>query len=109
MKKYGVWTQRIDQQIVPLLDGMLRHYNRRVKLFLAAQGFMDSVTNQQSEYSYKNNYINPASRSLRLLAPRNRDPRTYNLPAQDEVAVILPGEVLAQSNVVQHVLPGPAT
>ncbi|SGY66915.1 BQ5605_C004g02721 [Microbotryum silenes-dioicae] len=28
---------------------------------------------------------------LCLLAPRNRDPRTYNLPTQDEVAVILPG------------------
>ncbi|SGY41616.1 BQ5605_C003g02534 [Microbotryum silenes-dioicae] len=91
MKKYGVWTQRIDQQIVPLLDGMLRHYNRRVKLFLAAQGFMDS----DASHMYQ----------LRLLVPRNRDPRTYNLPAQDEVAVILPGEVLAQSNVVQHVLP----
>ncbi|SGY14055.1 BQ5605_C010g06044 [Microbotryum silenes-dioicae] len=29
---------------------------------------------------------------LSLLAPRNRDPRTYNLPTQDEVAVILPGD-----------------
>ncbi|SCZ98690.1 BZ3500_MvSof-1268-A1-R1_Chr3-1g05552 [Microbotryum saponariae] len=67
-----------DQQIVPLLDGMLRHHNRRVKLFLTAQEVMDS----DASHTYQ----------LRLLAPRNRDPRTYNLPTQDEVAAILPGE-----------------
>ncbi|SGY57450.1 BQ5605_C006g04273 [Microbotryum silenes-dioicae] len=55
---------------------MLRVHNRRVKLFLTAKEFMNSETS----HMYK----------LRLLAPRNRDPRTYNLPTQEEVAVILP-------------------
>ncbi|SGY66920.1 BQ5605_C004g02722 [Microbotryum silenes-dioicae] len=35
-------VRRLDsayQQIVPLLDGMLRHHNRRVKLFLTAQEY----------------------------------------------------------------------
>ncbi|SCZ92685.1 BZ3500_MvSof-1268-A1-R1_Chr5-2g08103 [Microbotryum saponariae] len=75
-------VRRLDsayQQIVPVLDGMLRLHKRRVKLFLTAQEFMNS----DASHMYQ----------LRLLAPRNRDPRTYNLPTQDEVAVILPGEV----------------
>ncbi|SGY56310.1 BQ5605_C006g04125 [Microbotryum silenes-dioicae] len=74
-------VRRLDsvyQQIVPVLDGMLRVHNRRVKLFLTAKDFMKSATS----HMYK----------LRLLAPRNRDPRTYNLPTQEEVAVILPGD-----------------
>ncbi|SCZ93878.1 BZ3500_MvSof-1268-A1-R1_Chr6-3g08945 [Microbotryum saponariae] len=71
-------VRRLDsayQQIVPLLDDMLRHHNRRVKLFLTAQEFMDSDASHMHQ--------------LRLLAPRNRDPRTYNLPIQDEVAFVV--------------------
>ncbi|SGY12269.1 BQ5605_C011g06448 [Microbotryum silenes-dioicae] len=57
---------------------MLRLHNSRVKLFLTAQEFMNS----KASHMYQ----------LRLLAPRNQDPRTYNLPTQEEVAVILPGD-----------------
>ncbi|SGY12899.1 BQ5605_C011g06649 [Microbotryum silenes-dioicae] len=57
---------------------MLRLHNSRVKPFLTAQEFMNS----EASHMYQ----------LRLLAPRNRDPRTYNLPTQEEVAVILPGD-----------------
>ncbi|SGY19929.1 BQ5605_C017g08389 [Microbotryum silenes-dioicae] len=74
-------VRRLDsayQQIVPVLDGMLQLHNSRVKLFLMAQEFMNS----KASHMYQ----------LRLLAPRNRDPRTYNLPTQEEVAVILPGD-----------------
>ncbi|SGY53419.1 BQ5605_C006g03757 [Microbotryum silenes-dioicae] len=74
-------VRRLDsayQQMIPVLDGMLRLHNRCVKLFLTAKEFMDS----EASHMYQ----------LRLLAPRNQDPRTYNLPTQEEVAVILPGD-----------------
>ncbi|SGY12473.1 BQ5605_C011g06518 [Microbotryum silenes-dioicae] len=74
-------VRRLDsayQQIVAVLDNMLRLHNSRVKLFLTAQEFMNS----KASHMYQ----------LRLLAPRNQDPRTYNLPTQEEVAVILPGD-----------------
>ncbi|SGY11909.1 BQ5605_C011g06315 [Microbotryum silenes-dioicae] len=60
-------VRRLDsayQQIVPVLDGMLRLHNRRVKLFLTPKEFMNSEASHI----------------------------TYNLPTQEEVAVILPGD-----------------
>ncbi|SCZ93717.1 BZ3500_MvSof-1268-A1-R1_Chr6-3g08840 [Microbotryum saponariae] len=79
LKKYDVWTQHINRLFLYVLDGMLRHHNRRVKLFLSTR-----VHGQ-----------------------------TYNLPTQDEVAVILPGEAPPSFSLLlftpypSHLIPSP--
>ncbi|SGY53294.1 BQ5605_C006g03744 [Microbotryum silenes-dioicae] len=66
------------RQTLPRLDEMMLQENRRAQQFLTAREFI----NHEDAHAYQ----------LSLLAPRNRDPRRYNLPTQDEVAVILPGD-----------------
>ncbi|SCZ91922.1 BZ3500_MvSof-1268-A1-R1_Chr5-3g08221 [Microbotryum saponariae] len=57
------------RQILPRLDEMMLQENRRAQQSLTAREFI----NHEDAHAYQ----------LRLLAPRNRDPRRYNLPTQD--------------------------